>query len=36
MISLEDYQVLWSESMRNLKNYIEETEQQKEKNHEPG
>jgi hypothetical protein len=35
MISLEDYQVLWSESMRNLKNYIEETEQQKEKNHEP-
>jgi len=30
MISLEDYQVLWSESMRSLKNYIEEIEQQKE------
>jgi hypothetical protein len=30
MISLEDYQVLWGESMRSLKNYIEETEQQKE------
>jgi hypothetical protein len=31
MISLEDYQVLWGESLRNLKNYIEGTEQQKEK-----
>ena len=29
---LRDYETLWGESMRSLKNYIEETEHQKEKN----
>ncbi len=29
---LRDYEALWGESMRSLKNYIEETEHQKEKN----
>jgi DNA-binding transcriptional ArsR family regulator len=29
---LQDYRVLWGESLRNLKRYIEETENQKEKN----
>jgi len=30
MILLQDYQALWSESMRNLKKFIEETNQQTE------
>jgi len=30
MILLQDYQALWSESMRNLKKLIEETNQQTE------
>jgi hypothetical protein len=29
---LKDYEALWGESMHSLKNYIEETEHQKEKN----
>jgi len=29
---LQDYRVLWGESLRNLKRYIEETEKQEEKN----
>jgi DNA-binding transcriptional ArsR family regulator len=29
---LQDYRVLWGESLRNLKRYVEETESQKEKN----
>jgi len=29
---LQEYRVLWSESLRNLKRYVEETESQKEKN----
>lgn len=29
---LRDYEELWGESMRSLKSYIEETEDQKEKN----
>jgi len=29
---LQDYRVLWGESLRNLKRYIEQTENQKEKN----
>jgi len=29
---LQDYRVLWGESLRNLKRYVEETESQKDKN----
>ena len=29
---LQDYRVLWGESLRNLKRYVEETQSQKEKN----
>src|SRR6516225_2777653 len=29
---LQEYRVLWGESLRNLKRYVEETESQKEKN----
>jgi DNA-binding transcriptional ArsR family regulator len=29
---LRDYQVLWGQSLRNLKRYVEETENRKEKN----